>query len=144
VPILVGGQGERRTLRLVAQYADACNVFGDADTVRHKLEVLAGHCSAVGRDPAEIEVTHLGAVLAAADRAALDARVDELRPRTTTREAFAAQVNAGTVEDHIGRFRQLAESGVQTAIVSLSDVEYPTAIEDFSPVIAAFRQEGYR
>jgi F420-dependent oxidoreductase-like protein len=55
--ILIGGGGERKTLRLVAQYADACNFFGDAAEVTHKLEVLRGHCEAVGRDPSEIEVT---------------------------------------------------------------------------------------
>jgi F420-dependent oxidoreductase-like protein len=61
-PILIGGSGERRTLRLVAQYADACNLFdipgsGYQDDLRHKLDVLRGHCDEVGRDPAEIEVT---------------------------------------------------------------------------------------
>ena len=55
--ILIGGSGERKTLRLVAQYADACNIFGDADEVAHKLDVLRGHCDEVGRDPNEIEVT---------------------------------------------------------------------------------------
>ena len=59
IPILVGGSGERRTLRLVARHADACNLFGDAATVRHKLAVLRSHCEAEGRDPAEIAVTHL-------------------------------------------------------------------------------------
>lgn len=59
-PILVGGAGERRTLRLVAEHADACNVFDlpdDGVTVRHKLAVLAEHCAAVGRDVAEIDRT---------------------------------------------------------------------------------------
>jgi F420-dependent oxidoreductase-like protein len=60
IPILVGGSGERKTLRLVAEHADACNIFGDADRVRHLLGVLEGHCDAVGRDPAEITKTKLG------------------------------------------------------------------------------------
>ena len=51
-PILVGGGGEKRTLRLVARYADMCNIFGDAATIAHKVDVLRGHCEAVGRDPA--------------------------------------------------------------------------------------------
>src|ERR1035441_4269854 len=51
IPILVGGSGERRTLALVAKYADACNLFGDLPTIRHKLEVLDRHCAAVGLDP---------------------------------------------------------------------------------------------
>ena len=67
VPILVGGSGEKKTLRLVAQYADACNLFGDAKTVAKKVSVLHAHCADVGRDPSAIEVTHLGTVSANAD-----------------------------------------------------------------------------
>jgi len=55
--ILIGGSGERKTLRLVAQYADACNIFGGPEEVAQKLDVLRRHCDAVGRDPNEIEVT---------------------------------------------------------------------------------------
>jgi F420-dependent oxidoreductase-like protein len=59
--ILVGGSGERKTLRLVAQYADACNLFApDPSVVAHKLEVLARHCDTEGRDPATIQKTILG------------------------------------------------------------------------------------
>jgi F420-dependent oxidoreductase-like protein len=57
--VLIGGGGERKTLRIVATYADACNVIGNAETVAHKVDVLRGHCEAVGRDPADIEVTAL-------------------------------------------------------------------------------------
>jgi F420-dependent oxidoreductase-like protein len=59
-PILIGGMGERKTLRLVAQYADACNLFDVPDggkTIAHKLSVLAGHCEAVGRPFEAIERT---------------------------------------------------------------------------------------
>jgi F420-dependent oxidoreductase-like protein len=60
-PILIGGGGEQKTLRLVARYADACNLFaGDVDVVAHKLEVLATHCKAEGRDPSTIRTTILG------------------------------------------------------------------------------------
>ena len=65
IPILVGGSGERRTLALVARYADACNLFGDVGTIRHKLEVLDRHCEAIGRDPAEITKTRLGGLVIA-------------------------------------------------------------------------------
>ena len=61
--ILVGGSGERKTLRLVARYADACNLFGASpDEVAHKLSVLDQHCEAEGRDPATIERTVLAIV----------------------------------------------------------------------------------
>ena len=61
VPILIGGGGERKTLRLVAQYADACNLFGHEgpDGIAHKLEVLRGHCDDVGRDYDAIRKTLL-------------------------------------------------------------------------------------
>ena len=54
---MIGGGGEKRTLRLVARYADMCNVTGGATTLAHKVEVLRRHCGEVGRDPAEISVT---------------------------------------------------------------------------------------
>ncbi len=62
IPILVGGGGERTTLRLVARYADACNVFGAPDMLRHKFDVLRRHCQAVGRDYSTIERTNLSTV----------------------------------------------------------------------------------
>ena len=76
-PILVGGMGERKTLRLVARHADACNLFdAGPEVVRHKLEVLDGHCADAGRDPAEIRRT----VITAADPLAdPDAFVDLAR-----------------------------------------------------------------
>jgi F420-dependent oxidoreductase-like protein len=55
--IMIGGGGEKRTLRLVARYADMCNVQGDVATLARKIEVLRRHCAEVGRDPAEIGVT---------------------------------------------------------------------------------------
>jgi len=55
VPIMIGGGGERKTLRLVAQYADACNVFGDGPRIAHKYAVLREHCERLGRPYEEIE-----------------------------------------------------------------------------------------
>ncbi len=58
-PILIGGSGEKKTLRMVAQYAQACNLF-DSPEIGHKLDVLRGHCDALGRDYDEIEKTVMG------------------------------------------------------------------------------------
>jgi F420-dependent oxidoreductase-like protein len=138
VPIIVGGSGERRTLKLVAKYADACNLFGDPDTVRHKLAVLRRHCETVDRDPAEIEVTSLTSALVGPDRAALGELIERSRPANVSPEAFADRVTAGTVDDHIGRYRQFAEAGVQTAIVNFPALDGPAELERFAPVIAAF------
>jgi F420-dependent oxidoreductase-like protein len=55
--IMIGGGGEKKTLRLVAQYADASKIFGSPEEVAHKVDVLRRHCETVGRDPNEIEVT---------------------------------------------------------------------------------------
>jgi F420-dependent oxidoreductase-like protein len=61
--IMIGGGGEKRTLRLVALYADQCNVTGDADTLRRKIEVLHRHCEEVGRDPAEVDITWMSPLI---------------------------------------------------------------------------------
>ncbi len=57
LPIMIGGSGERKTLRTVARYADMWNGMGPLDMMTHKVEVLRRHCEEVGRDPAEIEFT---------------------------------------------------------------------------------------
>jgi F420-dependent oxidoreductase-like protein len=138
IPVLVGGGGERKTLRLVAQYADACNLFGDADAVRHKVGVLHGHCRDVGRDPSDVRVTSLSTALVGRSSDELSGLVDRLRGDRSTAEAFSARVNAATVDDHVGRFRKLADAGVQTAIVSLPDLSGTEPLERFAEVIAAF------
>ncbi len=66
-PILVGGGGERKTLRLVARYADMWNGFGDLATIGHKLDVLQEHCDAEGRDRREIVATRLGTLIVGED-----------------------------------------------------------------------------
>src|SRR4051794_16497820 len=65
IPILIGGSGERKTLRLVARYGDGCNLFGDVERVQHLLGVLDRHCEDVGRDPAEITRTRMAGVIIA-------------------------------------------------------------------------------
>jgi alkanesulfonate monooxygenase SsuD/methylene tetrahydromethanopterin reductase-like flavin-dependent oxidoreductase (luciferase family) len=141
IPILVGGSGERRTLRLVARYADACNLLGDPETVRHKISVLHKHCATEGRDPAQIEITHLAPCLVGEDRRHVEQLVDEHTPAGANRHAFAASVNAGTIEDHIGRFRELADAGVQHAIVGLRDLRGPEPVRRMKDIVASFSSE---
>lgn len=74
--LLVGGGGERKTLRLVAQYADACNIYGGGGEARHKLDVLRSHCETVGRDYDEIEKTTMISIDASTSRGEL---LDKLR-----------------------------------------------------------------
>jgi alkanesulfonate monooxygenase SsuD/methylene tetrahydromethanopterin reductase-like flavin-dependent oxidoreductase (luciferase family) len=138
VPILVGGSGERRTLALAARYADACNLFGDPDRVRHKVSVLHRHCDQAGRDRSQVEVTHLSTALVARDPAGLQAEVERLGPRRNPRR-WTAQVNPGTVDDHVLRIQALQHAGVQHVIVSLPGVWDSPALAVFAEVIAALR-----
>jgi alkanesulfonate monooxygenase len=77
-PILIGGGGEKKTLRLVAQYAQACNLFGGPE-LEHKLDVLRGHCEAVGRDYDEIEKTVMFPVDPGPKGENVDALLEQLR-----------------------------------------------------------------
>jgi F420-dependent oxidoreductase-like protein len=74
-PILVGGSGEKWTLRLVAERADACNLFGDVETIRHKVSVIEQHCADLGRDPSEITKTRLGSLVIGATDADAEAKL---------------------------------------------------------------------
>ena len=109
VPIMIGGGGEKKTLRLVAQYADASNLFGGPEQLVPKYAILAGHCEALGRDFAEIERTNLQGV-ALTDRGA-----------GARRRESADQL--------VERFGRLAEAGVQHVILSVGDADDASAIE---------------
>ena len=101
VPIMIGGGGERKTLRLVAQYADACNVFGGPERITHKYAVLREHCERLGRPYDEIERSNLQSV--DLDRESPDEVVD--------------------------RFGQLGEAGCQHLIFSLRGVADTSKLE---------------
>jgi F420-dependent oxidoreductase-like protein len=88
LPLIVGGDGEKRTLRIVAEHADVWNTgLGDIDTFRHKLDVLARHCEAVGRDPAAIRKSLTFRAVLAADEAAVKARRRELGAKLPIEES---------------------------------------------------------
>jgi F420-dependent oxidoreductase-like protein len=93
-PIMIGGGGERKTLRLVAQYADATNVFGGPPAIHRKYEILRAHCEAVGRNFDEIERSTLQSV------------------------NLATEATAQVVE----RFGELSDAGAQHVIFSVRDV----------------------
>lgn len=80
-PIMIGGGGEKKTLRLVAQYADACNLFAGmgVETIQAKLDILKGHCETVGRNYAEIEKTTLDTVHLAPGRASASEVIEQCR-----------------------------------------------------------------
>ena len=101
-PILIGGTGERKTLRMVAQYGDACNIFAriGKDELKHKLDVLRDHCQTLGRPYEEIEKTTLDSF-----RLTSDGRDNSVSPNAA-----------------IDMFGALAEQGIDQAIFSLQNV----------------------
>ena len=125
IPILVGGSGERKTLRLVAQYADGCNLFGDVDRVRHLLGVLDGHCEAVGRDPAEITRTRMATVIIAPTH---DAAVQKLEaaaaagiPRDRLETAMLG--NPDSVAEQAHAYADIGIQGLTIMIPDMHDFE---------------------
>jgi hypothetical protein len=90
-----------------------------------------------GRDPAQVEVTVLDIPVIGRDREETAAIVEKLRGRTTA-AAFAQRHHAGTVDDHIGRYRLLADRGVQTVFVSLPQLTAPEDVLRLTPLAAAF------
>jgi F420-dependent oxidoreductase-like protein len=107
--ILVGGGGERRTLRLVARYADMANIVGDPGTIAHKVEVLRSHCVAEGRDPAEVTVSRLSTLMPTAGAEETAATKDFLR-QVTGEEPDASDI--GTGDELVARVEELAAAGV--------------------------------
>jgi probable F420-dependent oxidoreductase len=140
IPIVVGGSGERRTLRLVAKHADGCNLFGEPEVITRKVVALARHCHEVDRTVDDIDVSHLSTVLIGRDRDAVAATIDRLRPRRMGAERFARDTNAGTVVDHYERAMGLVEAGVTTLIVRLVDVAEPGAVETLGNLIERVRR----
>ena len=95
IPILIGGSGERKTLRFVAKYADGSNLFGDVERVKHLLGVLEGHCEDVGRDPGEITKTRMGSVYIAPTHEAAIAKFEAATARAADPERARAQAFVG-------------------------------------------------
>jgi alkanesulfonate monooxygenase SsuD/methylene tetrahydromethanopterin reductase-like flavin-dependent oxidoreductase (luciferase family)/predicted kinase len=137
VPIIVGGSGERRTLRIAARLADGCNLPSDLPALDRKLAVLRSHCQTAGRDPAQVRVTVLDLPVIGRDRDHAGSIVESLRGRMSAAD-FAARHHAGPAEDHIGRYRMLAERGVGTVFVSLPDLSGPDDVLRLAPIAAAF------
>jgi F420-dependent oxidoreductase-like protein len=139
IPITVGGGGERRTLRLAAQYADAANVLGDLDTVARKAQVLRRHCLDVGRDPEQVALSHLSTVLVGHDDGQVAELVERHRARHQDPARYAAANHAGTVADHVGRVRSLLDVGVGEVVVRVAGLERVADLEPMAGVIAALR-----
>jgi F420-dependent oxidoreductase-like protein len=123
IPILVGGSGERKTLRLVARYADACNVFGDPDRVRHLMGVLEGHCADVGRDPAEITKTKLGTLVLGDTHEQAQARLEPLGIPEDRVRFIALAGDPDSVGEQIQGFRDAGLDGLIVNMPYVHDLE---------------------
>ena len=107
VPIMVGGGGEKKTLRLVARYADACNVFGSPEAIARKYAILAEHCAEIGRDPDEIERSTLQNI-----------RISD--------DGHGATETPAQIVDRLG---DLSDAGAQHIIVGMHGLPDPHAID---------------
>jgi probable F420-dependent oxidoreductase len=95
IPVLIGGGGEKKTLRLVARHGDIWHSFADAETLERKLQVLRGHCADASRDPAEIEVS-----------VAVTGKPEEAGPRLRDLGASLFTLGAGGPEPDLSRLRE--------------------------------------
>jgi F420-dependent oxidoreductase-like protein len=120
IPIMIGGSGEKRTLRLVAKYADACNIFGDVDTVKRKMSVLDSHCADVGRDPKEVKRTTLRTIVIAPDSDEAARKANAMRERIGE-ERFRFSVIGGTPDDVAAQAQELYDAGLDGIIVNMRD-----------------------
>jgi len=122
IPILAGGSGERRTLCLVARYADACNLFGDLATIRHKLDVLERHCEEVGRDPATITKTRLGAMVIDASAADAERKGQAMaHARGMSEELYRGYVVAGDPDAVREQVAAYLEAGLDGMVFNMPD-----------------------
>jgi F420-dependent oxidoreductase-like protein len=138
-PFWIGGGGEKVTLRLVARWGDACNVFGDPDRLRHKFRVLKGHCDDLGRDYEEItRSTSINAFPIAEGDDPVSAT--ELARGGMAYDEFADRFMVGTAEQIIERLRPRVEAGVNYYIVYMPRVAYdPEPVRRFAEeVVPAF------
>ncbi len=128
LPLVVGGGGERRTLRIAAQWGDACNIRADLETVRHKTAVLHQHCDDLGRSHDEVQVTVLDVAVVGRSREDTWARVERLRGRTKAAD-FAARHHAADVAAHRERHQRLFAAGVHIVFLALPDLDGPDDVE---------------
>ena len=130
-PILVGGSGEKRTLEIVAKYADACNLFGSPETVKTKLNALKEHCKKVGRDYDSILKTKLGSVLIDKNEEVAKERVSRIF-KGMSEQQISEYVIYGTADSVEKQIEILEEVGIQYFIVNLEFSRELEELESFA------------
>ena len=131
IPLLIGGGGEKVTLRMVAQYGDACNVGGDIATIKHKFAVLKRHCDELGRDYNSIRRTILIDDCAIADTE--EAAIAKLTPEDRNNlDEFRQEALVGTPAMIRQRLAEYEEAGVQEIIIRFVDATRLESIRLFA------------
>jgi len=131
IPVIVGGNGERRTLAIAARLGDACNLPSHEDVLIHKLGVLDQHLALAGRTREDVAVTVLDLPVIGRDRDDAWAKVERLRGRTAA-ATFAQRSHAGTVDRHRERYARLRELGVSTVFVGIRGLSSPDEVRELA------------
>ncbi len=146
-PVLIGGSGERKTLRMVAQYADACNVFGEAGQIKHLMGVLDEHCATFGRDPSTICRTRLGTLAVGRTMEEADAKVASRFGGTRladlpddVRQRVQAMMIIGDADEVGAQVQALLDAGLDGIVVNMPDAhdldQVALAAEILRPLLA--------
>ncbi|GCE27660.1 LLM class F420-dependent oxidoreductase [Dictyobacter alpinus] len=128
IPLLIGGSGEKVTLKLVAQYGDACNVFGDLKTIKHKFAVVKDHCETMGRDYESIRRT----VTLACSLGETDEQARAKFPAALLGRPVAAGALIGSPDTLRQRLAELEEAGVQEVILGFPDALHLDSLRFFA------------
>ena len=118
IPVMIGGGGERKTLRLVAQYADESNLICAAGEIPRKLEALAGHCENLGRDRAEITVSYLTSACVAPTHEQAVAEFEDFLARQPQAAARRVGAIVGSPDEVAEQFAQLRDTGINGVTVN--------------------------
>jgi len=135
IPIMIGGGGEKKTLRMVAELADLCNIGGTADVVARKLAILDQHCAAVGRDPKEVKRTAMTSLFVSPDDSARDSLRD-LVGYDSNSEVRDRMIIA-TVGEAVDSVAAIVAAGADEVIVNLPLIKSVDAIHDAADVLKA-------
>jgi F420-dependent oxidoreductase-like protein len=126
-PIMIGGSGERRTLKIVAKYGDACNIFGSVETVKRKLGILREHCRTVGREYDSIVKSKLGHVVIEKDREKVTEAIKGMAEDRRREYAIC-----GTPEEVRVQVEAFRDAGIEYLIVNLEPDRELQALDLFA------------
>jgi len=138
VPLLIGGGGEKVTMRIAARYANEWNVWGDVETLRHKMKILDAHCREVGRDPSEIQRSAVAMLFLSDD----SDFIEKIRSGSAGRPIIA-----GNVQEITEIVKAYVEAGVDELVVpdfnlGPTEVKLPILDRFIAEIAPAFRTRG--